>query len=79
MYCLHGKVQQLLGQRPGPFWPNTTYNNNNNNNNNNKSLKFTLEEKSHFYLTQQLSIAIQRGNALSILGTHVPVGIYTSD
>ena len=38
---------------------------------------FTLEEKSHFYLTQQLSIAIQRGNALSILGTHVPVG--TSD
>ena len=31
----------------------------------------TNEVKSHFYLTQQLSIAIQRGNALSILGTHV--------
>ena len=29
----------------------------------------TNEEKSHFYLTQQLSVAIQRGNAWSILGT----------
>ena len=34
----------------------------------------TNEEKSHFYLTQQLSVAIQRGNALFILGTHVPYG-----
>ena len=29
----------------------------------------TNEEKSHFYLTQQLSVAIQWGNTLSILGT----------
>ena len=34
----------------------------------------TNEEKSHFYLTQQLAIAIQQGNALSILETHVPYG-----
>ena len=29
----------------------------------------TNEGKSHFYLTQQLAVTTQRGNALSILGT----------
>ena len=31
-------------------------------------------EKSHFYLTQQLAVSIRQGNALSIIGTHVPYG-----
>ena len=34
----------------------------------------TNDEKSLFHLTQQLAVTIQRGNALSILGTHVPYG-----
>ena len=34
----------------------------------------TNDYKSLFHLTQQLAVTIQRGNALTILGPHVPYG-----
>ena len=33
----------------------------------------TGEEKAHFYLSQRLSVAIQKGNSASIIGTIGPM------
>ena len=45
--------------------------NNNNNNNNNRVKSVTNEPRSHEFLIQRVAVAIQRGNAASVLGATV--------
>ena len=55
----------LCNSKPAP----NHYNNNNNNNNNNNKKMATGESQSFSFLMQRLGVAVQVGNAISVLGT----------